>query len=325
MGTQTWSTCIPTAFLKLNENGAPVTLSRSLAGVYAAALTPLNRDFSLSPEALLPFLNFLAARGCHGALLFGSTGEGPSFAPNERTVLLRAALEIRRDYPDFRLIAATGSPSLEESIELTKTAFDLGFDAALSLPPYYFRQAPDDGLFAWFDLLIRRAVPEGASLFGYHYPGQAGIGLSIDLLARLKDAHPSKFAGIKDSSGDPGYAIALGQKFGDDFLVFNGNDKIIIHALKNRAAGAMTAITSLYSPLLREIWDSFQQGVEAIETQEKLAALSKTIGRYAPYPSIMKALLVRLHGIDLGPVRPPLLPTPEDLVEKCVQELASIL
>ena len=55
-----------------------------LSGVYAAAVTPLKPDLSPDLDAVAPFLAFLAARGCHGALLFGTTGEGPSFSPADR-------------------------------------------------------------------------------------------------------------------------------------------------------------------------------------------------------------------------------------------------
>ena len=47
-----------------------------LAGVYAAAVTPLKYDSTLDLEAVPVLLRFLASRGCHGALLFGTTGEG---------------------------------------------------------------------------------------------------------------------------------------------------------------------------------------------------------------------------------------------------------
>lgn len=296
-----------------------------LAGVYAATLTPLNQDFSICPDAVLPFLSFLAARGCHGALLFGTTGEGPSFAINERAEILRAALEIRHTHPGFHLLAGTGTPSLEETIQLTRIAFELGFDGALTLPPYYFRQATDEGLFAWFDQVIRRAVPAGASLLGYHFPAQAGIGLSLDLLARLKDAHPHKFAGMKDSSGDADYASAVGERFGADFIILTGSDRLFLHGLKHHAGGAITALSNLYSPLLRQVWDAFEQGEEANETQEKLAAINKVLAHYTPYPSILKALLARQHGMELGPARPPLTPISAQAIDACLEELLTIL
>src|SRR5688500_10309073 len=94
-----------------------------LAGVYAAAVTPLRdtasdeeaHDSILDLESVPVLMRFLAARGCHGIVLFGTTGEGPSFSPIEREALLRAACAARRhrDFlPGFRLIAGTGTPSL---------------------------------------------------------------------------------------------------------------------------------------------------------------------------------------------------------------------
>ena len=209
-----------------------------LAGVYAAAVTPLRKaspsgdkhDSTLDLGAVPVLLRFLAARGCHGALLFGTTGEGPSFSPKERETLLRSAHVYRQQLPGFKLLAGTGTPSLSESIELTKLAFDLDYDGVVVLPPYYFRKATDEGLFNWFSELITKAVPVNKYLLGYHIPGTSGVGLSLDLLARLKNAFPSQFAGIKDSSGDENLAVELGKRFGKDLLVLNGTDSLFHHA-----------------------------------------------------------------------------------------------
>ncbi len=70
-------------------------------GVFAAALTPLKPDGSPDIDNLLPYLDFLANRGCSGALLFGTTGEGPSFSPDERITLGRVARDIWKMHPDF--------------------------------------------------------------------------------------------------------------------------------------------------------------------------------------------------------------------------------
>src|SRR3990172_2666027 len=208
-----------------------------LAGIYAAALTPLKSDSTPDLEPVPALLAFLAERGCHGALIFGTTGEGPSFSPEERRAVWRTAIEIREAHPGFRLLAGTGTPSLQETIDLTKTAFDLGYDGVVVLPPYYFRNASDDGLFCWFESLIRKAVPSDGYLMGYHFPAVAGIGFSMALLKRLKEAFPVQFAGLKDSSHDPALASALGATFGRDLAVFTGTDSYLSLALQNSAAG----------------------------------------------------------------------------------------
>lgn len=295
-----------------------------LAGVYAAALTPLKHDFSLDLESVSSLLGFLASRGCHGALLLGTTGEGPSFAPAEREALLRAALAVRQDYPGYRLLAGTGTPSLQETIDLTRTAFDLGYDGAVVLPPYYFRKVSDEGLFAWFDQLINRAVPEGKYLLGYHIPGTAGVGFSLDLIARLKDAHPHKFAGIKDSSHDTEYAQALGARFGSDLLVLNGTDTYLHLAMETKAQGCITAPANLISPDLRAVWDAITQGKDPTTAQNRVTATRQVLERYMPFPPILKALVSRLHGFPRWPVRPPLVPVSAEVEAQAAKELAEV-
>jgi 4-hydroxy-tetrahydrodipicolinate synthase len=298
--------------------------SHPLSGIYAAALTPLHDDLTLSPQPVVSFLNHLAARGAHGALLFGTTGEGPSFSAPERHSILKSALAVRQTHPEFRLLAGTGSPSLDESVTLTRAAFDLGYDGVVVLPPYYFRKVTDDGLFRWYDFLIRQAVPQGGYLLGYHIPTTSGVPLSLDLLARLKDAHPQKFAGIKDSSSDPAHAVALGGRFGKDLLVFNGNDSLILHAFEHHAAGAITALANIYADLLRQVWDIYRQDGDAIEAQMALAKRRKILDRYTPFPPILKALAAKMFGFPRWPVKPPLLDVSEDVFEQVWRELASI-
>jgi len=292
-----------------------------LSGVYAAALTPLTTGLTPDIEPLPAFLNFLAERGCHGALLFGTTGEGPSFSPEERGNVLRAALRIRETHPDFHLLAGTGTPSLAETIMLTKAAFDLGYDGVVTLPPYYFRKAGDQGLFNWFSEVIQKAVPSDGFLLGYHIPGTAGIGLSLDLLKRLKDAFPVQFAGIKDSSHDPDLARTLGETFGADLVVFNGTDSYLQLALENSAAGCITAPANIISPDLRAVYDDFMNGDDPTPTQRRVTAVRETLENYLPFPPILKALVAKQHGFPRWPVRPPLVDSEDEMIEKALSEL----
>lgn len=298
-----------------------MTSSHPLAGVYAAAVTPLDSASKLDLDSVPALLKFLAARGCHGALFFGTTGEGPSFSPAERESLLRTVRAYRNIVPGFRLLAGTGTPSLTETIDLTKLAFELGYDAVVVLPPYYFRKATDEGLFQWFSELINKAVPSDRYLFGYHFPNVAGIGFSLELLARLKDAFPVQFAGIKDSSHDADLARALGEKFSEDLVVLTGTDTYLQLAMQNRAAGCITAPASLISPDLRKVWDLMNEGKDASAAQERVTAQRHILEKYPPFPPTLKALLHRLHGLPRWSVKPPLEEITEEMEEKALQEL----
>lgn len=291
-----------------------------LAGIYAAAVTPLKADASsIDFESVPAFLHFLASRGCHGALFFGTTGEGPSFSPKEREALLRSVRVIRNQVRDFKLLAGTGTPSLSETIELTRLAFELNYDGVVVLPPYYFRKVTDDGLFNWFSELITKAVPEGKYLLGYHIPPMTGLGFSLELLERLKAKYPTRFAGIKDSSHDEAFASALGQHFGKDLLILNGTDSYLHHALKYNAQGAITAPANLISNNLREIWDRFQASKDPSEVQAKVVEQRHFLEQYSPIAPILKGLLHKVHGLPHWAVRPPL----ENVGEKVLNEIMS--
>jgi 4-hydroxy-tetrahydrodipicolinate synthase len=226
--------------------------------------------------------------------------------------------------PGFRLIAGTGTPSLSESIELTKLAFELGFDGVLVVPPYYFRKATDEGLFNWFSELINKAVPSDGCLLGYHFPNVAGIGFSIDLLARLKDAFPTQFAGLKDSSHDPGLARDLGEKFGSDLAVFTGTDSYLQLAMQNKAAGCITAPANIISPGLRDVWNLMNEGKDSTESQEYVKKQRDILDKYQPFPPTLKALLHRLHGLPRWAVKPPLVGVTEEVEEQVTSEMQSL-
>ncbi len=295
-----------------------------IQGVFAAAVTPLSSSFSIALDEFPPFFDFLARRGCHGSLLFGTTGEGPSFSVEARKSLMQAASKWRDSRPSFQLMAGVGTPSLDETILLTRSAFELGMDAVLVLPPYYFRNVSDDGLYAWYQAIISKAVPKGSALLGYHIPRVTGVPLSLDLLARLKDNFPDQFAGIKDSSADLETAKALGNRFGKDLLVFNGTDSLFSDALEYHAAGCITALANVLSPYLRKVWEAYLENGQGTDAQNYITSVRSITDRYAPAPPMLKFLLSRCFMQPRWSVCPPLLPLSMEKEAGLLEELDSL-
>jgi 4-hydroxy-tetrahydrodipicolinate synthase len=232
---------------------------------------------------------------------------------------MRAVMDNPRE--GFRLIAGTGTPSLSETIELTKLAFDLGYDAALVVPPYYFRKATDDGLFDWFSEVIRKAVPSDKFLIGYHIPPLIGVGFSLELLARLKDAFPVQFAGIKDSSHDADFARSVGERFGAELMALTGTDSYMKLAIENHAAGCITAPANLVSPDLREVWDLMLEGRDSTKAQERVTEKRHILEKYPPFPPTLKALLHRMYDLPRWAVKPPLVAISEEVEDEVLQEM----
>jgi dihydrodipicolinate synthase/N-acetylneuraminate lyase len=103
-----------------------------------------------------------------------------------------------------------------------------------------------------------------------------------------------------------------------------GSDDLFGQALENHASGCITAMANLFSPLLREVWDSFHAGKPFSQVQAQLIDRRDILSVYAPNASILKALLPRLHNLPAWSVRPPLSPTRPELVEKALQELVAL-
>lgn len=277
-----------------------------LSGVYAAAITPVDAEFKPDLDAIQNFMAFLADRACHGALILGTTGEGPSFSSSERYKIMQAAAEIKKIRPDFRLFAGTGTPSLRETIGLNQAAFELGYDAAVVLPPYYFRSANEAGLLAWFKEVIAQSVPEGKILLGYHIPQVSGVPFTVELLEKLYASFPNRFGGLKDSEGKLVVTRGFTEAFPDK-LILVGSDRLLTDGLKAGASGSITALANLISPWLREIFDGFRSK-DRSELQAKTNLARNVLDQFAPFPASIKYLIHAFAEFPLWSVVPPLEP-----------------
>ncbi len=296
-------------------------VEKKFQGVFAAAVTPLKSDFTPDIDSLPEFLNFLAQRGCHGALILGTTGEGPSFSFAERKIIYQAAGNVRHIHPSFQLLVGTGSPSLQDTINFTRLAFDLELDGVVVLPPYYYKNVTDEGLYSWFSNVIEESVPADGALFGYHIPQISNVPLSIDLLKRLKDKYPDQFVGLKNSSSDPTHALKLSDSFGDELTVFTGNDRLFSLSLDVGASGCITALANVISPDLRIVWDAHQSGEPHQATQERIDRTRVIFDLYPPAAPVLKSILSRCHGFPKWAVRQPLLPISKDIEDQVIADL----
>ncbi len=278
-------------------------LTHPLSGVYTAAVTPLTPDDRPDLAAWPRLLAFFAERGAHGALLLGTTGEGTSFSAGERVEIFKAAAAARPE--DFRLLAGTGTPSLTETIALNQAAYDLGFEASVVLPPYFMRNASEDGLFDWFSQVIERSVPEGRWLLGYHIPAVSGVPLPLTLLQRLQAAYPTRFGGLKDSTGDLASAAAYAAGL-PGCAVLVGNDKLMTSGMLAGAAGCITALANLRCAELRAMYEGFLWGTDAGNHQATLDTARAAMDAMPPAPAYLKAMLHMQHGLPQWPVRSPL-------------------
>jgi 4-hydroxy-tetrahydrodipicolinate synthase len=261
-------------------------------GVNAAVLTAMRDDLSVDLDRMARHCRWLLANGCNGLAILGTTGEANSLGIGERLALMEGLIE--RGVPAHALLPGTGTTAITDTVLLTRRADELGCRGALMLPPFYYKNPSDDGLFAYYSEVINR-VGGDIGVYLYHFPAQSAVPLGLDLIARLLRAFPHKVRGIKDSSGDLAHTLAYVEHFArDGFEVYAGDDGALHALLTAGGAGSITAAANVASTVSARVyanWDR-QSGAEA---QTTLTAVREAITAVALIPGL-KALLARHTG-----------------------------
>jgi 4-hydroxy-tetrahydrodipicolinate synthase len=281
-----------------------------IRGVMAPILTPFNRDLTIAYGLFADHAHHLIKSGCAGLAPFGTTGEALSLGIEERIVALERLIDSGID--SKKLIPGTGLTNLPDTIRLTRHAVDRGCAGVMVLPPFYFKHVPDEGLFAYFSSLIERVASDDLRIYLYHIPPVAQVGLSIDLIQRLRSTFPSQIVGIKDSSGDWDNTRRLLTEV-PGLIVYPGSELPLLEALSLGAPGCITATANINAPSIAEIISLHQSGkkTEAAQRHEAVKKLRIKIQEYGPIPA-QKYLLAMWSGEDRWRhVRPPFVSLPD--------------
>ena len=283
-------------------------------GIYAAAISPLNADGSLNGPGLAEYCHYLMsdAGGCDGAAPLGTTGESTSLAMKDR--LAAPGYLADGGLPSERIIIGTGAPSVADAVELTRAALDAGYNNVLVLPPYYFKNPSDDGLYAAYSTLIERVGQDRLRVYLYHFPQMSTIPLSVSLVTRLKAAFGPVIAGLKDSTGDFEVSRAFIEATGgisNDFDVFPANEVFLPEGIAIGSAGTISGTTNAFGALAKHAL-SLEQGAERDAAEAKMAAARGLAARFNNIAAMKQIAAWRTGNEDWLRLLPPLLPLSAD-------------
>ena len=276
-----------------------------LKGVWAPCLTPVLPDYSIDHERLRQHVNWLLSSGCHGIVLFGTTGEAASFSAVERMQALESLLE--SGVSPSEIILGNGFPSITDSIEVSRHAVSLGCRAVLMVPPFYFKNLSTVGLAASYQYVLDKVDCPDLRVLLYHFPRMSTVPISYPLVDALIKSHGAMIAGLKDSSGEWESVIGFIRHY-PDISVFPGTDTFLLEGLNSGGAGTITATADINPNGIRHVYDLWRRGDDAEDAQSKANVIRMIISRY-PLAAALKAVHAHLRS-DPGwnRLRPPLEP-----------------
>ena len=224
-------------------------MNRAKKGVYAATITPIDRDGEPNLERLITYCQEILASGCDGVAPLGTTGEAAALPFDFRLRVPEALAEAA--LPSESVILGAGSPSVGDAIAIGKAALSAGYPNILVLPPYYTKEPSQEGVYHYYSRLIEAIGDDRLNMYLYHIPQVTAVPITPSFVERLRKKFGRVVAGIKDSSGD--FESAKSYLGHEDFDVYPSSEAALSDALKAGCAGVISGSTNVSASLAHKV------------------------------------------------------------------------
>ncbi|MBI2297104.1 MAG: dihydrodipicolinate synthase family protein [Betaproteobacteria bacterium] len=272
-------------------------------GVLAPVVTPFGKDLSPDGERFIGHCRWLTTQNC-GLAVFGTNSEANSLSTNERIALLDALLAA--DVDPARMMPGTGCCALTDTVRLTEHAVKAGCAGVLMLPPFYYKDVSEDGLYRSFSEVIERVGDARLRVYLYHIPPVAVVGITTGLVERLLKRYPAAIAGMKDSSGDWNNTRTFLDAFArSGFDVFAGSESFLLANMRNGGGGCISATANVNPAAIDKLYRDWRKP-DADLQQEALNVVRKTVGQYVMIPALKAVIAHYSKDPEWATVRPPL-------------------
>ena len=239
-----------------------------IKGIYAASMSILNKNLSLNIDRTIEHAENLIDQGCHGVVIFGSTGQAQLISVSEKIGLLNhlSTTKYKSNY-----LIGTGFNSLIETINTMKVSCSLNLKNFLIMPPAYYKYG-DEEVIDFYSKIIE-AVPDSRIIL-YNFEKLCGYRFSIACVEELVKKFPKQIIGVKDSTYNLYENLNI-----ENFLIFPGSELKLLSGLELGCSGIITATCNVTASLSRKVYEDFLSKKSQTHN-EKLCDVRKTFDRY---------------------------------------------
>lgn len=285
-------------------------MRKAKRGIYAAAISPFKAEGRLDACRLITYCQHLisAAGGCDGVAPTGTTGEGTSISMPERLAL--PGMFAETGFAQDRVIFGTGAPSVGDTLALCRAALDAGYPNVLVLPPYYYKDPSEEGLYAFYSRLVEGIGTDRLRVYLYHFPRMSAVPLPVTLVTRLRAAFGPVIAGLKDSTGDFAVSRAFIEATGgvaEDFDVFPASEALLWQGLAIGSAGTISGTTNAFGALAQAAYRA-PEGPEREAAMARVSAARAAAAKYNTMAAMKQAEAWRSGDDGWLRMAPPLVP-----------------
>jgi 4-hydroxy-tetrahydrodipicolinate synthase len=288
-------------------------------------LTPFDQDREPDFAAFLAHCRWLLDNGA-GLAIFGTNSEAASLSTDERIGLTDELLEA--GIPADKLMPGTGACSVKDAVRLTRHAAKNGAAGMLMLPPFFFKNVSEEGVFSYYAEVIDAVAEPNLAIYLYHIPQITQVPITLSLIERLLKRYPRVIAGAKDSSGDWANSKAMIENFAKDgFDVSPASEVFLSDSLPIGGAGCISATVNVNPAAISRLFRALDGDGPSHETralQARVDELRRAFQSFELIPA-MKIALAHFTGREAWKiVRPPLVPLSQLAQADLLKKLASL-
>ena len=239
-----------------------------IKGIYAASLSILDENLALNIDKTIRHAENLIDMGCHGVVIFGSTGQSQLISVSEKIQLINGLSKSRFKE---KYIIGTGLNSLVETINLMKISISLNFKNFLIMPPAYYKYGDED-VINYYSRIIEQI--KDCKILLYNFEKLCGYKFSKECVKQLVKKYPKQIVGVKDSSYNLFETLKI-----ENFLIFPGSEEKLLKGLELGCSGIITATCNVTASLARKVYDDFYKN-EIQTVNEKLCNVRKVFDQY---------------------------------------------
>ncbi len=265
-------------------------------GISAALLTPFHGDGHVNLALLCEHANYLLNSGTTGVTLFGTTGEGASIGLDERQTTIQAI--VGSGIPTDKITLGLCASAISDVAAQVQQGMIFGITKFLLLPPFYFKDLNENGLYDWHTQLFKLVEPSARFIL-YHIPQITQVPLSLDLIMRLRADFPDRVIALKDSAGEwSDTRLVLDSK---KIPVLVGDERLLHKAAALGGAGSICGMANLYPKRIADLFESHTEDT-------MLSSDVDLIVSYPVIPALKQAMVTITDNSDWGHLRAPLRP-----------------
>ena len=268
-------------------------------GAGVALITPFHEDGSVNYEKLTEILEEQIAEGTDAIVAVGTTGEAATLTEDEHIEVIAHTVKVVNHR--IPVIAGTGSNCTATAIDLSQRAEKAGADGLLLVTPYY-NKATQKGLYAHY-----KSIADAVSIpcILYNVPGRTGMKIEPKTMADLY-YNVKNIVGVKEATGDVGATSDLMRLVDEDFLLYSGEDGIIVPLLSIGGSGVISVLSNVAPKQTAEICKKWFAGDVKGAWEEQKRALPLIHSLFMEVNPIPVKAGMNLQGKAGGGLRLPL-------------------